>query len=117
MIRRRALWWLLGIAGLAAAQTPRAEQARIDGLLLGVASSGCAMQRNGTTHDAQAAAQHLRMKLDRAGERVQTAAQFIDIVASGSSISGRPYLVLCPGQPPQSARDWLRAQLSRRGGR
>jgi hypothetical protein len=40
---------------------------------------------------------------------VQTAQQFIDHVASGSSASGKPYRMHCPGQAPVAARDWLQA--------
>jgi hypothetical protein len=102
----------LALACAADAQIARREQAAIDGLLHAVETSGCAMERNGTRHDAKEAADHLRMKLDRAGARVQTAGEFIDRVASSSYTTGKPYLVLCPGRAPQPAGDWLRARLN-----
>jgi hypothetical protein len=95
------------ISGMANAQMPRTEQAQIDVLLRAVADSGCQVERNGSLHGAAEAEAHLRMKLARAGSRVQTAQQFIDHVASGSSVSGKPYRMICPGQPPLEARDWL----------
>jgi hypothetical protein len=101
---------LLLVPGAAWAQ-PRAGQADIDALLAAIESSGCQFERNGTRHDAREGAAHLRMKLDRAGTRVQTAREFIERIAAGSSQSGRPYLVLCPDQPPQRARDWLEERL------
>jgi hypothetical protein len=49
--------------------------------------------RNGTEHDGKEAAEHLRMKLDKAGGKVRTADDFIKLCASKSYISGKPYLI------------------------
>jgi hypothetical protein len=106
----KILWFVLLLAAPVWAQA-RQEQTQIDALIAAIETSGCRMERNGTAHDAKAAAAHLRMKLEKAGARVQTAEQFIDRVAAGSSVSGEPYRVLCEGRPPQPARDWLRARL------
>jgi hypothetical protein len=100
---------LLGAAGPIAAQVP---DPAVSGLLRAVATSGCQMERNGELHDAEAAAEHLRMKLERSGRPSMNADQFIDRVASGSTVTGRPYRVLCPGRPPVDSRAWLRARLA-----
>ena len=84
-------------------------------LLRDVETSSCRMERNGELHESKAAAEHLRMKLERSGRPGMSAEQFIDRVASGSSVSGKPYRVLCPGQPPVDSRVWLRARLSVQG--
>ena len=84
-------------------------------LLRDVETSGCRMERNGELHESKAAAEHLRMKLERSGRPGMSADQFIDRVASGSTVSGKPYRVLCPGQPPVDSRVWLRARLSVQG--
>ena len=97
------------LPGVLCAQTQRSEQAQIDALLRAVAESGCQVERNGSLHGAAEAEAHLRMKLERAGNRVQTAQQFIDHVASSSSASGKPYRMHCPGQAPIAAREWLQA--------
>jgi hypothetical protein len=47
--------------------------------------------RNGESYDAEQAADHLRVKLRYAGNRVRTAADFIAICATESSISGIKY--------------------------
>ncbi len=47
--------------------------------------------RNGTEHDGKEAAEHLRSKLKSAGDKVQTADDFIRLCASKSYISGKPY--------------------------
>jgi hypothetical protein len=115
--RRRcvaAIFAAAAVCAVATAQSPRREQPLIDALLRAVADSGCEIERNGSLHSAREAEAHLRMKLERAGGRVQTAQQFIEQVASASSTSGRPYRMVCPGQPIVDARPWLEARL---GGR
>ena len=101
----------VALGGTAAAQPQRPEQGQIDALLRAVATSGCQVERNGNLHSASDAEAHLRMKLERAGMRVQTAQQFIEHVASGSSVSGKPYRMVCPGQPVVDAKPWLQARL------
>jgi hypothetical protein len=108
----RALLGALLVAIAAPAFAARSEQARIDALLAAIESSGCRFERNGTVYSAGEGAAHLRSKLDYVGDRVQTAAQFIERIASGSSQSGQPYRVLCSGQPAQPARQWLEARLA-----
>ncbi|MGO2305753.1 MAG: DUF5329 family protein [Providencia sp.] len=49
--------------------------------------------RNGTEHSAIDAESHLRLKLGKTHKRLQTAEQFIDNVASKSSITGEQYQV------------------------
>ena len=99
------------LLGPVQAQKQRQEQAQIDALLRAVAASSCQVERNGTLHSASDGEAHLRMKLERAGIRVQTAQQFIEHVASGSSVSGKPYRMVCPGQPVVDAGPWLQARL------
>ncbi|MDD9339399.1 MAG: DUF5329 family protein [Providencia heimbachae] len=49
--------------------------------------------RNGTEHSAVDAESHLRLKRGKTHKRLQTAEQFIDNVASKSSITGEQYQV------------------------
>jgi len=49
--------------------------------------------RNGSDYDGAAAADHLRMKLRHAGDRIKTAENFITYLASKSSFSGQPYKI------------------------
>jgi hypothetical protein len=109
---RRVLCALVALVLVAPAWAARTEQARIDALLAAIETSGCRFERNGSENAAADGAAHLRSKLDYAGDRVQTAAQFIERIASGSSLSGKPYRVLCPGQPVQLSRQWLEARLA-----
>lgn len=88
------------------------EQARIDFLLRHVETSkGLSFIRNGKAHAAQDAAKHLRRKLDYAGERIQTAEQFIKHAASESSVTGRNYKIRLPDGSTVNASDYLNKQL------
>ncbi|GHT81166.1 hypothetical protein AGMMS49543_03090 [Betaproteobacteria bacterium] len=88
------------------------EEARINALLAALEQrSTLVFIRNGDAHGAAEAAQHLKLKLGRTRDRLQTAEQFIDQVASSSSISGKPYLVREPGKSEQHARDFLHELL------
>lgn len=49
--------------------------------------------RNGSDYDGAAAADHLRLKLRHAGDKIKTAQDFITYLASTSSFSGRPYRI------------------------
>ncbi len=75
------------------AVTPE-EQIRIDALLDTLASQNdLTFIRNGSTHSAQEAVEHLKLKLRKAGKRLNTAEEFIDYLATASSISNKPYLI------------------------
>ncbi|MDR2813720.1 MAG: DUF5329 domain-containing protein, partial [Prevotellaceae bacterium] len=49
--------------------------------------------RGGSAYSAEKAAAHLRAKLGKAGNRVATAQDFIDGVASTSYLTGKPYYI------------------------
>lgn len=107
---------LLGAActGAGAAPTPPAIRAEIDGLLARMAGSGCQFERNGSWHDAADARTHLLRKLDYIEGRRETLAsaeQFIEVAATKSSFSGRPYRVKCGGADAVPSRDWLLREL------
>ncbi len=43
--------------------------------------------------------------------RIRTVEDFIDLAATKSALSGKPYQIRCPGQAITPAPDWLRAEL------
>jgi hypothetical protein len=102
-----ALLGLLLLSRGAAADT----EAEIQYLLEFVATSQCTFVRNGTEHDSEDAADHLRLKYNRGTRYVNSAEQFIDRLASESSWTGRDYTVTCDGATEPSA-DWLHRALT-----
>ncbi len=67
--------------------------------------------RNGTAYDAKSAADHLRLKLRRAGSRVATAEDFIRVCASVSSVSGSPYQIRFADGSTMTSEVFLRQKL------
>lgn len=96
-----------------AAPLPPAARAEVDALLARLQSSGCEFNRNGSWYSGTEAKGHLLKKLDylEGKDMVKTAEQFIARGASGSSMSGKPYLVRCAGQAPVESAQWLTAEL------
>jgi hypothetical protein len=107
-MRSVALLLLLLSTGSGAAP---AEQ-EVDYLISFVADSGCDFYRNNSLHDSVSAADHLRTKYRNGRRWVNSAEQFIDRIATGSSITGRPYRVNCEGAE-MSSGDWLHQALAR----
>src|SRR4051812_27036032 len=89
----RFLTFFIMLATSLAVAAERPGQTDIDYLLASVESSGCHFIRNGTDYDGKTAADHLRRKLASAGDKVQTVDEFIDGIATKSSMTGQPYQV------------------------
>jgi len=89
-----------------------AADAEVDYLLGWIRASDCTFVRNGDPHSAAEAADHLGMKYRRVARWIDDADEFIERIASGSSMSGKPYLVRCPGSPEQTSAEWLEVALS-----
>jgi hypothetical protein len=95
------------------AQTLSEEQ-KITALITYVSKLGDAkFIRNGDVHDAKKAAEHLRMKRDKAGKSITTALQFIDKVATKSSISGDYYMIKYANGTSKKNCDVLKEELKR----
>jgi len=85
----------------------------IEFLLKHVATSDVIFIRNGSAYDATTAATHLRDKLSAAGERVKTAEDFINSVATKSYLSGKSYLVRLRGGQTVPVAEWLMQALTK----
>ena len=112
----RAVLLLLGgllTASVGAAPLPASARAEVDALLSRLQASGCEFNRNGSWYSGADAKTHLLKKLDylEGKDLVKTAEQFIERGASGSSMSGKPYLVRCAGKAPVESAKWLTAEL------
>lgn len=89
------------------------EQQKIERLIDFVAAQRDAkFIRNGTAYGATEAADHFRMKLTNAGNRVRTAVDFIEKVASKSSVSGKDYLIELPDGRVLTVGQFLRDELA-----
>ena len=115
MLRRSLLLFaLVALMQAALAGVPPAEQARIDRLIGFVGSQADAQFiRNGAAYSGKDAASFLRGKLDKIGEHVGTAQQFIEQIASKSSTSGQAYLIRFADGRVVTAAEFLGSELRR----
>jgi hypothetical protein len=106
-----ALFCALIVSPICAAEGP--ARAEIDYLLRCIETSNGKFIRGGTEYSPKEAADHLRMKLEKAGTRVKTAEDFITGIASKSYLNGKPYQIKLPTGSVQPAGPWLTAALER----
>jgi len=99
--------------GFAAEPSPAATR-EIQHLLSRLESSGCQFFRNGSWYSSKEARSHLQQKYDYLARKgmVSSAESFVELGATSSSASGKPYQVRCASdaQPTPSAA-WLKAEL------
>lgn len=112
MLRRSLLLCLLSLICTLPLQamepTPEAE---INGLILAVEKSGCQFIRNGAAHSALDAAEHLRLKYRKGKAYAKTAEEFIDNLASQSSLTKTPYYLITPQGEKIASGVWLHSEL------
>ncbi|MBN2080511.1 MAG: DUF5329 family protein [Spirochaetes bacterium] len=88
------------------------ESGKIAALIEGIRGmKGARFIRNGSEYPPGEAADHLAMKRRKAGDRVRTARQFIELVASRSYLSGEEYLIRLPDGKVVSSRAVLEKML------
>ena len=103
---------LLALAGGPARSQEPSEALKIQQLILSVERlEGAKFIRNGREHDARAAADHLRLKLKRAGRAVKTADDFIRLCGTGSSMTGEAYRIRFADGTISTAEAFFRNQL------
>jgi hypothetical protein len=102
---------LLSALLLPAAVRADTTEAEVEYLITSVGESGCTFIRNGSRHDAEDAASHMRLKYRRGKRYATTAELFIERLASKSSMSGELYFIECEGEEPVSSGEWLSARL------
>lgn len=88
------------------------ELRKIDFLISSIAQlDGVKFVRNGSEYTGKEAAEHLRMKLQKAGAKVRTADDFIRLCASSSYLSGNPYMLKFPDGNTKKSADYFREKL------
>lgn len=87
----------------------------IQSLFKALQQSGCEFARNGQWYSASEASAHLERKYRYLQKKAlaPTAEDFIARAASQSSMTSKPYLVRCPGQPELRSQQWFEAQLAK----
>jgi len=83
----------------------------IDFLIRMIGNSNFTFIRNGKDYTAKEGAAHMREKLRSAGYRVKTSEEFIEKIATRSSLSGEPYILKTPEGKKISTGHWLTEML------
>jgi len=90
------------------------EEQKIQHLISAVESlNGAVFIRNGSEHTPHEAAEHMRRKLSASSEGIHTAEDFIQQIATGSSISGEEYQIRFADGRTVPAHEYLREELLR----
>ncbi|KEI69464.1 DUF5329 domain-containing protein [Endozoicomonas elysicola] len=100
----------ISVLNNAYAETPSSE---IDHLIAYVARSNCDFIRNGSSHPSSEAVEHMQNKYKYFRKKIKTAEQFIEMSASKSTLSGKPYWIKCPDRKEVPSQAWLLEELSR----
>jgi hypothetical protein len=116
------LWWRLaearenGRAGdqIVAADGKLTEEEKIEKLIKHVEElKDAKFVRNGSEHDCKEAAEHMRRKYKNAGGKIKTAKDFIEQLATKSSISGKPYKIRFKDGTEKESGPYLTEQLKK----
>lgn len=102
---------LLTLAGTHA-DVPPGQEAEVEHLTAYLENSGCNMVRNGKTYSGEEGGKHVRRKYEYFRDDISSTEAFIELSATKSTMSGKPYKVQCPGEPPRDSADWLLEELS-----
>lgn len=111
--KRIATWMLFALLVAPAFAQPGVEQQKIAYLIASVgALHDASFIRNGAAYDAARAAEHMRLKLRFAGDRVKTAEDFITYCATRSSMSGTRYTIRFHDGRVVDSATFLRGKLA-----
>ena len=77
-------------------------------------NSDCEFNRNGKWYDAKEAEKHINKKYKYWLKKglINSTEQFIDLSASESSMSGKPYMVRCDESKPMKSSVWFKRELA-----
>lgn len=80
---------------------------RISQLLQAMETSNCQFIRNGKVYSSAESTAHVRKKYQHFKEDINSVAEFIELTASRSLISKKPYQVQCGTGAPENSSSWL----------
>lgn len=99
-------------SGVACADVPPEQRAEVDYLLQKIATTPCTLERNGQRGTNAEAVAHIQRKYEYFLARIHKTEDFIDLAASRSELTGRPYLLACPGKARITGHEWLYGELA-----
>ena len=88
---------------------------RINTLILTIEDSSCHFIRNGKTYTPVESVAHIKKKYKYFKKDIDSIDKFIELSASKSLISGKPYHVLCDNGQRQVSATWLTMKATELG--
>lgn len=104
---------LLIAQSCASADVPGSQRAEVAHLFEYVRTSKCQIERNGQLYPGTDAEEHMQKKYEHFRDEIDSTEKFIDLVATRSELSKKPYLVRCGSKMTMPTRGWLLAELAR----
>lgn len=90
------------------------EAEKIEKLIAAIAAlKDATFVRNGQSYSTEDAVSHLRRKLDSAGQQIKTAKDFIEHLASKSSLTGEEYMIQMPDGKSIKSSEFLTQELEK----
>ena len=80
---------------------------RIEQLINAVGESNCQFIRNGKSYNPTESVSHITKKYDHYKDDIDSIDKFIELSASKSMISGKPYKIQCPGSTAELSSAWM----------
>jgi len=106
-----ALCMLLFVSPGVAEPTEKVDTT-IQYLMKTVSGSGLTFIRNGNRATPEKAAEHMSRKYEHFRDDIDTPEDFIDLCATKSLLTGKPYMVVDGQGRERRTSDWLRAELA-----
>lgn len=99
------------MGSVAFAGVPSSRKHEVEYLLQFVEESACVLERNGKKHSGAEAVKHIKKKYHYFRGDITTTEDFISYSATKSTMSGKFYMVYCPGVSSSRASEWLLSAL------
>ena len=107
MLNKIAVVVISLMATVATADVAPDKRHEINYLLNYIKQSDCTLERNGSQHKGIEAVRHIQNKYEYFRNDIETTEDFIKYSATKSTMSGKYYMVYCPGKAPQKTSKWL----------
>jgi hypothetical protein len=107
----RTLLFTIAILGVMSINADDSLDGQISRLILAIETSNCQFVRNGKTYTPEESMAHVSKKYRYFKDDIDSVAKFIELSATKSLISGRPYQVQCGTSEPELASTWFTAKV------
>jgi len=107
-----SLGFFLVFAPLSQGGQPTRLEETVEHLIAYVARSDLTFVRNSQKHTGKEASEHMRKKYAHFKGKIRTPEDFIDLCASQSLLTRKPYLVVNEKGEAVSTKEWLTAELA-----